>query len=135
MSTANADSVILNNFTGTSAILALDNNNTGTFGSGRETISGTGTGANNLNLGLVAAVNPLNHTGTGDTNGLLNGMIYPTGQVAESGTSTNAFLTTTLAQLRGTSPIVPTGTATGVTDVRMYRVNTLSCIYGVHLEH
>lgn len=136
--TSGAESVVLNNFTGTSAILELDNNQNGatTLGNGRETISGTGTGANNLNLANVAPVNPLNHTGSGDTNGLLNGFIYPTGQQTESGTSTHAFLKTTLAQLRTTAPVIPLGTARGVTDVRLARILVLQGNpYGVHVEH
>lgn len=134
--TASADAVVLNNFTGTSAILEMDNNNTGSFGNGRETISGTGTGANNLNLGNVAAVSPFNYTGTASTNGFLNGFIYPTGQQTESGTSTHPFLKTTLAQLRNTAPTVPLGTPAGVTDVRLSRILVLQGNpYGIHVEH
>jgi hypothetical protein len=140
--TAGQHAVALTNFTGTSAIVNLATFETSSLGD--DVISSSGSGANNLRLGMVGiSASPFSDTTSpADTHGFLNGSTTNsppsgqfTGEVTESGTSTNTFLTTALAQLRGTQPVVPTGTATGVTDVRLYRVNTISCIYGVHLEH
>jgi hypothetical protein len=212
LSSGSNHSVTLNNFSGTSAL--VNYNTSQSVVPGDELISGTGTGANNLNLGSVGITpTPFTDTtsGSADTNGFLDaqstasatstsstrsgttltvggtvtgtwgvgetlsgsgvnadvitargtgtggtgtyttnnaqtigtaqaigaGPASGTGafQVTESGVSTLAFLNTAFTPLRSAQPTVPGALAAGITDVRLYRVATNNCIYGVHLEH
>lgn len=131
----------LNNFTGTSALVNVHN---AEGQPGYISYRGVGSAANNLVLGFVGGqlTPPLfsDTTSPVDTNGFLNGAAA-TGpgtfaNIAESGVSTQGFLTTTLAMLRANTPTVLLNELqAGVTDVRIYRVRAQSCINGIDVEH
>jgi hypothetical protein len=135
-------SVSLTNFSGASAIIGLNSTEPCPGGPSNEVVSGTGTG-NNLNLGAVGvpSVAPFSDTTSpADTSGFLDGQRLSacgssTVQVTESGSSAATFLRTAFAQLRAAQPTLPIALPSGITDVRLYRVNVEGASYGVHLEH
>jgi hypothetical protein len=129
--------VSLDNFQGTAALINLWTN-------GNVDITGTGTGANVLGLGLVgpsttffsnssspaATVEFLNSETTVNP---VSGMSSSELPEASSNPDTT-FLIATLNQMRTQQPTLLAPLPSGVTDARFYRVFVSSANTGVHLE-
>jgi Pectate lyase superfamily protein len=126
--------IALNNFTGTAALVNLNMN-------GNVSISGSGSNARVLGLGLVGpSTTFFSHTLA--TTEFLNGETTAnppsgsaTSELPEQGTANASFLTTTLNQLRTQQPTLLAPLASGVTDVRFYRVFVNNAITGIHLDN
>jgi hypothetical protein len=140
----------LTGFTGVSALLGVDMHEGVTPET--QVISGTGSGANNLNVGMIGCSASLftDTTSPIDSYDLLDpqevaacGGGGATTQVTEASqgvSSTLSFLNTTLAPLRAAVPTIPgvagdPALAAGVTDARFYRVTVQSAIIGFDVEH
>jgi hypothetical protein len=127
----------LNNLQGTVALANLQTDS-------NINMTGTGTSGNVLGLGLVGVLGTFfnNTSSPAVTTEFLNGQTTfspPSGQgssqLAEQGCCNTSFLTTTLAQLRSSQPTVPSSLASGITDVRLYRVFVTNAINGIHLRN
>ena len=126
--------IALNNFTGTAALFNLNMN-------GNVSISGSGSSARVLGLGLVGpSTTFFSHTLA--TTEFLNGETTAnppsgsaTSELPEQGTANASFLTTTLNQFRTEKPTLLAPLASGVTDVRFYRVFASNAITGIHLDN
>lgn len=84
--------------------------------------------------------NGFSRAGSGGTLNFLNNKLLTSTsggsqQVADAGDArTAAFVRTMLNQIRTEKPSLPTNLASGVTDVRMFRINIVSAIVGIHLK-
>ncbi len=140
---------VFTNFTGVSALLAID----GFIGQAtpNEVISGTGAGASNLSDGFIGCTTGQfsDTTSPADAYEFLNGQkvavcgnggtTSPVTEASQNVSSLAAFLTTTLRPLRTSLPTLPGQTGdpalpSGFTDTRIYRVNIFQCINGIDVE-
>ena len=129
--------IALNNFAGTAALANLNMN-------GNVSISGSSSNARVLGLGLVGPSTTFfgNTSNPAAATELLNGETTAnppsgsaTAELPEQGTANASFLTPTLNQLRTQQPSLLARLASGVTDVRFYRVFVSNAITGIHLDN
>jgi Pectate lyase superfamily protein len=134
---SSSPSFLFSNFQGGTAAL-LNLNFYGTV-----SLTGSGTGSQVLGLGLVSYQPTFwnDTTKPADTTEFLDSQTYykpPSGmgvtELAEQGTADPTFLTTTLNQIRTQQPTLLAPLATGVTDVRLYRIFVNAAAVGIHLE-
>jgi hypothetical protein len=135
--------LVLNNFTGVAGLVANEVfcPNNACASNNNVNITGTGSGASDLGLGLVGSNSGFFAVAGSPTYELVNSLYNPTpgrafpSQASEVNCCSTGFLTSTLAQLRGSQPTVPAPLPAGVTDVRLYRVSVSSANSGIHLKH
>jgi Pectate lyase superfamily protein len=135
--------LVLNNFTGVAGLVGNEvycpNNSCAS--NNNVDITGTGSGASDLGLGLAGSNSGFFAAAGSPTYELVNPLYNPApsvdhpSQASEANCCSTPFLTATLAQLRGTQPTVPGPLPAGVTDVRLYRVSVSSANSGIHLKH
>ncbi len=135
MPTSGQDALTLNNFQGTVALVDLTAN-------GDIEITGSGTGANVLGLGLAGPSDAFftNSSSPAATTEFLNGQTTDVSsgaagaEIHEQGCCDTTLLNTTINYLRTEQPTLPTPLPNGVTDVRFYRVFVDTALTGIHLK-
>jgi hypothetical protein len=134
--TGSLTSVILNNFQSVAGLVGL-------YLDGNISLSGTGSGAQDLGGGLVGATNTFfgNTTSPAATTVFINGFsrqspppLSDASELAETGSVTAPFLAATLAQLIAATPVQRTGTPSGVTDIGIYRLFIDRSVNGIWIH-